>query len=200
MLPDGETQVYSSVLHDGWAVCAVFNGVYKRTFDHETNPETQTFVDDWIALETRRGPRPQVLPTKEQRRLDAAELFVNAADQSALGEVEVVIEHEPLSLRRARQQVTWAGALERSYAFERVRDGARTQYEGPDVLGNATSYGRALFTSQHLRRGRARRREDQGPRGADRRRTPATSPSSGSSSAATPRPTSCTACSPGRRA
>ena len=149
VLPDGSTQVYSSVLHDGWAVCAVFNGVYQRTFDHETNPETQAFVEDWIALETRRGPTPQVLPTKE-RGAWRGSLFVNAADQSALGEVEVVIEHEPLSLRRARQRVTWAGALERSYAFERVRDGARTQYEGPEVFGNATSYGRALFTSQHL--------------------------------------------------
>jgi len=149
VLPDGETQVYSSVLHDGWAVCAVFNGIYQRTFDHQTNPETQAFVDDWIALETRRGPTPQVLPTKE-RGAWRGSLFVNAADQSALGEVEVVIEHEPLSLRRARQRVTWTGALERSYAFERVRDGARTQYEGPEVFGNATSYGRALFTSQHL--------------------------------------------------
>ena len=149
VLPDGETQVYSSVLHDGWAVCAVFNGIYQRTFDHQTNPETQAFVDDWIALETRRGPTPQVLPTKE-RGAWRGSLFVNAADQSALGEVEVVIEHEPLSLRRARQRVTWAGALERSYTFERVRDGARTQYEGPEVFGNATSYGRALFTSQHL--------------------------------------------------
>ena len=79
-----------------------------------------------------------MLPTKE-RGAWRGSLFVNAADQSALGEVEVVIEHEPLSLRRARQRVTWAGALERSYAFERVRDGARTQYEGPEVFGNATS-------------------------------------------------------------
>ncbi|MBD3926737.1 hypothetical protein IEZ26_19110 [Nocardioides cavernae] len=149
VLPDGSTQVYSSVLHDGWAVCAVFNGIYQRTFDHGTNPETQAFVEDWIALETRRGPTPQVLPTKESGAWRGS-LFVNAADQTALGEVEVVIEHEPISLRRARHRVTWTGALERTYAFERVRDGARTQYEGPEVFGNATSYGRALFTSQHL--------------------------------------------------
>ena len=149
VLPDGNTQVYSSVLHDGWAVCAVFNGIYTRTFDHETNPETQQLVKDWIALETRRGAVPQVLPTKEQGAWTGS-LFVNAADQSSLGEVEVRIEHTPLSLRRAHQQVTWSGALERSYAFERVRDGARIQYEGPEVFGNATSYGRALFTSQHL--------------------------------------------------
>jgi hypothetical protein len=137
------------VLHDGWAVCAVFNGVYKRTFDAKTNPETKQFVDDWIALETQRGSRPQVLPTKEKGAWTGS-LFVNAADQSTLGEVQVTIEHTPLSLRRAHQQVTWTGALDRSYGFERVRDGARTQYEGPEVFGNATSYGRALFTSQHI--------------------------------------------------
>ena len=46
--------------------------------------------------------------------------------------------------------VTWTGDLERSYTFDRYRDGARTMYEGPEVWGNATSYGRALFTVQHL--------------------------------------------------
>ena len=152
VLPDGQTQVYSSVLHDGWSVVAVFNGIYQRTFDHATNPETQQFVEDWIALETQRGPRPQVLPTKEAGTWSGT-LFVDSAhadEGTPTGEVQVVIEHQPLSLRRARQQITWTGDLERSYGFERVRDGARTQYEGPEVFGNATSYGRALFTSQHL--------------------------------------------------
>jgi len=41
ILADGETQVYSSVLHDGWAVCAVFNGVYKNAHDYESNPATK---------------------------------------------------------------------------------------------------------------------------------------------------------------
>ncbi|TIC88045.1 hypothetical protein E8D34_07085 [Nocardioides sp. GY 10113] len=149
VLPDGNTQVYSSVLYDGWSVCAVFNGVYQRTFDHATNPATQQFVEDWIALETSRGARPQVLPTKEAGAWRGT-LFVNPVDQSEGGEVEVTIEHQPLDLRRARQQVTWSGALDRSYGFQRYRDGARTQYEGPEVFGNAQSFGRALFTTQHL--------------------------------------------------
>jgi hypothetical protein len=149
VLADGETQVYSSVLHDGWAVCAVFNGIYKRTFDHETNPETQKFVEDWIALETQRGSRPQVLPTKEKGAWTGT-LFVDPVDHSGTGEARVVIEHDPQSLRHARQHVSWTGALDRSYTFDRFRDGARTLYEGPEVFGNATSYGRALFTSQHL--------------------------------------------------
>lgn len=149
VLPDGETQVYSSVLHDGWAVCGVFNGVYKRTTDRETNPATQLFVDEWRALEQERGPRPQVLPTKEAGAWTGT-LFVNGADQASEGSVEVRIEHEPTSLRSARHTVTWSGDLERRYSFDRYRDGARTMYEGPEVYGNATSYGRALFTVQHL--------------------------------------------------
>ncbi len=88
-------------------------------------------------------------PTKEAGAWTGT-LFLNGADQSTEGEVRVRIEHEPTSLRSARQTVTWEGGLERRYTFDRYRDGARTMYEGPEVFGNATSYGRALFTSQHL--------------------------------------------------
>ena len=148
ILPDGITQVYSSVLHDGWAVCAVFNGVYKNTSDYDTDPAVKQFIDDWIAAETERGPRPQVLPTKTAGRW-TGECEVVAADRTVLGKDAVTIQHEPLSLRRSRHTVTWDGPLSRQYTYERYRDGARIQYDGPDVWGNATSYGRALFTSQH---------------------------------------------------
>ena len=198
VLPDGETQVYSSVLHDGWAVCAVFNGIYKRTFDHKTNPETQKFVDDWIALETQRGSRPQVLPTKEKGAW-TGELFVNAGRPER--------RRQGAGHHRARPAVAAPRApadhvercLERSYGFERLRDGARTQYEGPEVFGNATSYGRALFTTPapHGRR-LAWRGEDPRPRGAHRRRHPRARGRLAADAAARPPRTSCTACSPGR--
>ncbi len=71
------------MLHDGWAVCAVFNGIYKRTFDHETNPETQKFVEDWIALETQRGPTPAGAARPRSRAPGPARSFVDAATQSA---------------------------------------------------------------------------------------------------------------------
>jgi hypothetical protein len=149
VLPDGDTQVYSSILYDGWSVVALFNGVYTRTFDHETNPETQAYVEDWIAAETRRGPVPQVLPTKEAGTYSGV-LAVVGEDQKPVGEVAVRIEHEPVGLRSVRHTVTWTGALERSYTYERQRDGARVLYEGPEVYGNAMTFGRALFTNQHL--------------------------------------------------
>ncbi|NPC97667.1 hypothetical protein [Nocardioides sp. zg-DK7169] len=149
VLPDGDTQVYSSILYDGWSVVALFNGVYTRTFDHETNPETQAYVEDWIAAETRRGPVPQVLPTKEAGTYSGV-LAVVGEDQKPVGEVSVRIEHEPVGLRTVRHRVTWTGALERSYTYERQRDGARVLYEGPEVYGNAMTFGRAVFTNQHL--------------------------------------------------
>lgn len=149
VLADGDTQVYSSVLYDGWTVCGVFNGVYKRTVDRATNPATQTFVDQWRALEQERGSRPQVLPTKESGVWVGA-LAVDGADQSTSGQVQVEIEHRPTTLRSARHTVTWSGDLDRRYVYDRYRDGARTLYEGPEVWGNAMSYGRALFTTQHL--------------------------------------------------
>jgi len=61
----------------------------------------------------------------------------------------VTIRHTPLDLRRARHEITWEGPLEKRYAYERYRDGARHQYDGPDVWGNAMAYGRALYTTQH---------------------------------------------------
>ncbi len=64
ILEDGETQVYSSLLYDGPTICAVFNGVYKVAFDYETNTETRKRIDAFSDLEERRGPKPQILPTK----------------------------------------------------------------------------------------------------------------------------------------
>lgn len=145
---DGTTQVYSSVLHDGWALCGVFNGVYQVAHDYDSNPETKARIDAWILAETERGSRPHVLPTKQSGAW-TGELEVVSADQEVLGSNRVTIQHEPLSLRRLRHSVTWEGVLAKSYRYERYRDGARSQYDGPDVWGNAMGYGRTLLTTQH---------------------------------------------------
>jgi len=145
---DRRTQVYSSVISDGWAVCGVFNGVYQVAHDYDSDPETKAHIDSWILDETEQGSRPQVLPTK-QRGAWTGELEVVTADQEVLGKSLVTIEHEPLSLRRLRHSVSWDGVLGKTYSYERYRDGARSQYDGPDVWGNAMSYGRALLTTQH---------------------------------------------------
>jgi hypothetical protein len=149
ILSDGETQVYSSVLTDGWTVAAVFNGVYMVAHDYETNPETKARIDAFCEKEKRIGNTPQVLPTKD-RGSWRGELEVWGADQKQEGTISVEIAHEPINLTRYRQTITWDGLLSRRYSFERTRRANVTTYEGPDLFGNAKAYGRALYVSQHF--------------------------------------------------
>ncbi|GIH80831.1 hypothetical protein [Planobispora longispora] len=140
VLPDGETQVYSSVLHQGPAVVGVFNGVYTR------DPrETEALLE----RETRCGAVPYVLPTKQACAYrGVCETW--GADRERWEDVRITIELEPVSLLVTRVRVTWSGGLPRSYETLARRDGFRSFYEGPDAWGNATAYGRANYVSLHL--------------------------------------------------
>lgn len=140
VLPDGRTQAYSSVLHQGPAVVGVFNGVYTR------DPER---VSELLESETRCGAVPYILPTKEAGTYrGTCELW--GADQKPCGTVGVSIALEPIDLLRTRRRVTWTGALEREYTAEVRRDGFRSFYEGPGAWGNALAYGRACYPSLHF--------------------------------------------------
>lgn len=149
VLADGETQVYSSLLYDGPTICAVFNGVYKVAFDYEENDETKARIDEFCALERARGPRPYILPTKRSGNFSGT-LDVFGPDQKPVGEARVDVRHEPIDLLRARQTVTLTGAIERTWSVERERQGNRHTFHGPDVWGNAMTYGRALYPSVHF--------------------------------------------------
>ncbi|MFE2231823.1 hypothetical protein ACFXA4_04490 [Streptomyces sp. NPDC059442] len=150
VLPDGRTQVYSSVLHQGWTVIGCFNGVYVRTTDHDTDEATRAHVARHLAAETDAGPVPWILPTKQPGAFTGScELW--SAEQKHLGEVEVEIVVRPVDLLRARHDVTWRGAgLDRSFTVERRRDGTREFWEGPDAWGNAQAFGRASFPLWHF--------------------------------------------------
>ncbi|WP_243772829.1 hypothetical protein [Actinomadura barringtoniae] len=149
VLPDGETQVYSSVLYQGWAAVGCFNGVYKRSTDYDSNEATRTAIEDFLASETRNGPTPHILPTKAHGAFRGdCELW--GADQKRIGDVRVRIELEPLDLLRTRLRTSWEGAVERRFTTDRRRDGFRCFYEGPDAWGNAQAFGRASYLSLHL--------------------------------------------------
>ncbi|GAA0234322.1 hypothetical protein GCM10009527_033490 [Actinomadura nitritigenes] len=149
VLPDGETQVYSSTLYQGWALIGCFNGVYKRSTDYDTNAGTRDAIDRFLADETRNGPIPYILPTK-QRGVYSGTCELWGADQKPAGEVAVSIELQPIDLLRTRQHVTWTGAVERSYSVVARRDGFRSFYEGPDAWGNAQAFGRANYPVLHF--------------------------------------------------
>ncbi|MCF2531544.1 hypothetical protein [Yinghuangia soli] len=149
VLDDGMTQVYSSVLYEGWAVVGCFNGLYTRTTEPELDAEASARVAELLAAETRCGPVPFVLPTKE-RGTYAGRCELWTADQKPAGTVEVAVELQPVDLLRTRHHVTWSGALEREFTVERRRDGNRSFLEGPDAWGSARAFGRANFPVWHL--------------------------------------------------
>ena len=149
ILPDGETQVYSSLLYDGPTIAAVFNGVYTVAFDYGQSPETDARVDAFVDNERVAGKIPHVLPFKHSGAWKGT-LEVYSADQTRVGEEQVTIHYQPKTLLRASSVVETEGILNNRYEFVRHRNGNRHAFEGPDMYGNAIGYGRALYTTQHL--------------------------------------------------
>lgn len=149
VLEDHQTQVYSSLLFEGPTVVAVFNGVYKVATDYDDNAATRERIDAHCAGERVAGRRPHTLPAKQSGRW-SGEVALYGADQRPAGRATVTIEHEPLSLLRARQTIEITGDLERRWTFERYHDDNRHTYDGPDLYGNAIAYGRAAYSSLHV--------------------------------------------------
>lgn len=149
ILPDGQTQCYSSLLYQGPTILCVFNGLYKVAFDYQTNPDTRAFIDNFVGTEVVNGPRPHILPTKQAGRW-TGEMQVYDADQNHVGVNHVTIDYRPVNLLRAEQTVTIEGVVNRQMNFTRHRTGNLHAYEGPDVYGNGFGYGRALYTTQHV--------------------------------------------------
>ncbi|MEV6968222.1 hypothetical protein AB0M47_24240 [Hamadaea sp. NPDC051192] len=149
VLPDGQTQVYSSVLYQGWSVVGCFNGLYTRTTDHADNPQTQSRVTQFLDAETRRGPVPFIMPTKHSGRFHGA-CEVWGADQKLRGTADVEIALEPIDLLHTRRTMTFTGAFEHTAQAVARRDGNRHFVEGPQAWGNGIGFGRAVFGSLHL--------------------------------------------------
>lgn len=149
ILPDGQTQCYSSLLYDGPTICSVFNGLYKVAFDYHTNAETKAHIDAFCESERVNGRQPHILPQKKQGTW-MGEMAVYGADQKQIGVNQVRITYKPLNLLRAEMVVELSGVENRTYRFVRHRTGPRHAFEGPDVYGNSMGYGRALYTSQHF--------------------------------------------------
>ena len=146
VVPELEMQVYSSLLYEGAALVAAFNGLYIVTQDQK--PATQRRVADWLQREKQEGKRPFVLPPKHAGRWTGA-LEVYDARQKRLGSNQVTIEYKPLNLTRANVRLTTSGVVNGEYAYERTRNHNHHQYHGPDLFGNGIAYGRYLYGVMH---------------------------------------------------
>ncbi len=149
ILADGRTQVYSSLLYEGPTIFAVFNGVYRMATDYDSNPDTKSEIEEFLALERKLSARPHVLPDRQSGSW-RGECEMYGADQEHGGSVEVEVLHNPLDLVRSEQ--TWnfhLGESVNSFSYLRTRIGNRHTYDGPDLHGNAIAYGRALYNTLH---------------------------------------------------
>jgi hypothetical protein len=149
VLPDRKLQVYSSLFHEGPTIVAVQNGLYTVTQDHKDNPATQDFVKTFLAREREIGRKQHVLPVKYKGQWRGT-LQVHGADQSYLGEAEVIIDHDPISLTRAHKRVHISGAVDHVWRYEHARTANHHRFEGPDMFGNGIAYGRFLFATRHV--------------------------------------------------
>lgn len=149
ILPDGVTQAYSSLLYEGPTLLAVFNGMYRMSTDYDSNPVTARAIDSFVAQERSAGPTTHVLPFKHAGCW-TGELAVFDPKGESAGTAQVTVDYRPTSLLRADVQLHVVGDIEVHARYTRSRHGNRHSFEGPELYGNAISYGRALYTSQHL--------------------------------------------------
>ena len=150
ILPDGKTQVYSSLLYDGPRLAAVFNGLYLMATDYDTNPETKAHIDAFVAKEREQGSSPHVLPMKQSGTFRGSFEVYNS-QQEKVGENFVRVEYSPINLLEAKVTLTMEGVVNKKFSYTRRRTDNRHSFDGPDVYGNSFGYGRALYTSLHSR-------------------------------------------------
>ena len=103
-----------------------------------------------MAEEQRLGDMSFQLPTKA-RGTWTGEVEVYTPDQKLVGTSDVTIEHDPKpDLIRSSAKVTWSGVLDRTYSYDRIRNGRTIQLLGPDYFGNQMAYGRCSFVRAHF--------------------------------------------------
>lgn len=149
VVPELGLQVYSSQLFEGDTVVGVFNGLYVNTQDHESNPETQQKVVDFLAKEKTDGKKPFNLPVKNEG-VFRGEFEVYNCDQELIGSNTVTITHKPINLLHSEQTIEISGVINRKWTTMRTRTGNHMQYHGPDMFGNGISYGRYLYSVRHV--------------------------------------------------
>lgn len=149
VVPSLGLQVYSSQLFEGDTLIGLFNGLYINTQDHETNPETQKQVAEFLEKEKREAKKPFNLPVKHEG-IFRGEFEVYDADQQFIGTNTVTIHHKPISLLQSEQTIEISGVINRTWTATRTRNANHQQFHGPDLFGNGMAYGRYLYATRHV--------------------------------------------------
>ena len=149
VVPELGLQVYSSQLFEADTVVGVFNGLYVVTQDHDSNPETQKMVTDFLEREKIEGKKPFNFPVKNAG-VFRGEFEVYNDQQELIGHNKVTITHTPINLLHSTQTIEIEGVINRKWTATRTRNGGSHQFHGPDMYGNGKSYGRYLYSIRHV--------------------------------------------------
>ncbi|MBL8055205.1 MAG: hypothetical protein JNK29_00840 [Anaerolineales bacterium] len=145
VLPGGEAQVYSAQLYQGPALLGVLHGRYQLVRGADTPAEAA--LDSFLAEERAAGPETILARAGRWQ----GDLTVHAADGTAQGAVPATVAWEQSGPGRVACEAAWDGPAGRRLRFLRRDAGAQCFFDGPDVFGNGQAFGRALFSTQHLR-------------------------------------------------
>jgi hypothetical protein len=150
VLPDGQTQAYCTLLYRGPTLHAVINGIYKLRRPGDDSDDTNQRIAAHIAHERAHGSRPHILCHRGPGRF-VGQVQIFDAEQGLRGTSEASLSLRPVGAMRAEGALELGGELDCSLRFARSRHENLYYYEGPDLWGNGIAYGRALYTTQHLR-------------------------------------------------
>jgi len=149
VVPELGMQIYSSQLFEGDTLVGLFNGFYIVTQDHDSNPETQKKVADFLESEKENAKKPYNLPIKHSGRL-TGEFEVYNEQQELIGHNKVTIHHKPINLLHSEQTIEIEGVINKKWTSLRTRNGGSHQFHGPDMYGNGKVYGRYLYATRHI--------------------------------------------------
>lgn len=149
VVPELGMQVYSSQLFEADTLVGVFNGLYVVTQDHDSNPDTQKMVTEWLDKEKQEGKKPYNLPVKHEG-VFRGDFEVYDENQQRVGTNRVTVTHKPINLLHSEQTIQIEGVINRKWTSMRTRNGNSHQYHGPDLFGNGKSYGRYLYSIRHV--------------------------------------------------
>ncbi|ARN74108.1 hypothetical protein [Oceanicoccus sagamiensis] len=149
IIPEMGIQAYSSQMFEADTLVCVFNGLYINTPSDDKSPETLQKIADWQTKERAQGGKQFVLPPKHEGTF-SGEFEVYNNKQELVGTNKVTVKHRPLNLLHTEQEITIEGVINKTFKALRTRNKNRYQFHGPDVHGNATTYGRYLYATRHF--------------------------------------------------
>ena len=148
LLPDGERQAYSTILFEGPAMLGIIVGLYRQTKDYADNPQTRRDIAAFREAEV--AAATSVYGQPAGRSVWTGNLEVRDGGQKKVSHSQARLERQQQSHFRWDNRLQLEGGLTCSYAWSNARHEGLWTCEG-DLWGNGRAWGRALYSTLHVR-------------------------------------------------